>query len=259
MNESHERVHSLVSLAEVFTRLGRELNSRHSADEVLNTISNRAYEVVPAAEHAAISRGRHGKFETVAATSDVPPKVDQLQYDAGTGPCVDAILADTVYRVGDLAAEPRWPNFGRQAADQFGIRSMLSVRLFLEDDDLVAGLNLYASAADAFDESDETTAMLLATHGALALTAAKRQDKIDNLNRALESSRRIGAAIGVLIATHKVTYDQGFDLLRIASQSRHQKLSAIADEVLLTGTLELPSRPVPRARSATPDAQLDPR
>jgi len=238
----------LAALAETFTHLGRELNRQTSIDEVLATITSRAYEVVPSAEHAAISRGRRGKFETVAATSDLPRRVDQLQYDAGSGPCVDAILADTVFRVGDLSRDSRWPDFGRQAAERFGIRSMLSVRLFLEDDDLVAGLNLYASAKDAFDDSDTTTAMLLATHGALALTAARRQDKIEHLNRALETSRRIGAAIGILMATHRVTYDQGFDLLRIASQSRHSKLAGIAEEVLLTGTLDLPDRPTPRER-----------
>jgi GAF domain-containing protein len=175
-------------------------------------------------------------------------RVDQLQYDAASGPCVDAILADAVYRVSDLAVETRWPHFGRQAAEQYGIHSMLSVRLFFEDDDLVAGLNLYSSSTGAFDESDETTAMLLATHGALALTAAQRQNKIDHLNRALETSRRIGAAIGILMATHKVTYDQGFDLLRIASQSRHLKIANIAEEVLMTGALELPDRPTPRER-----------
>ena len=248
MAEWGHATQDLVSLAELFSRLGRELNTQRSVDEVLATVSRRAYEVVPSAEHVAISCGRHGRFETIAATSALPLRVDQLQYDAGSGPCVDAILGDTVFRVGDLATETRWPDFGRQAADQFGIHSMLSVRMFLEDDDLVAGLNLYASTTDAFDTSDETTTILLATYGALALTAAQRHDKIGHLNRALETSRRIGAAVGVLMATHKVTYEQGFDLLRIASQSRHQKLSGIAEEVLLTGTLDLPSSPKPRER-----------
>ena len=239
---------SLISLADVFSDYGRELAGQRSVDSVLTTISHRAYEAIPAAEHAAISRGRNGRFETIAATSDLPPKVDELQYAAASGPCVDSILDDTVYRVGDLATATRWPDFGQQAAEQYGIRSMLSVRMFIEDDDVVAGLNLYSSAVDAFDESDQITATLLATHGALAFTAAQRQDKIDNLNRALDSSRRIGAAIGILMATHKVTYQQGFDLLRIASQSSHRKLADLADDVMLSGTLELPSPPPRRTR-----------
>jgi hypothetical protein len=153
-----------------------------------------------------------------------------------------------VYLVDDLAHSGRWPEFGRQAAERYGIRSMLSSRLYLEGDDLLVGLNLYSSQVGAFDESDRTVATLLATHGGLALTAVGRQDKIDNLERALQTSRRIGMAIGILMATYKVTDEQGFDLLRIASQSNHRKLFDIADAVVQTGALELPPPPQPRHR-----------
>ncbi len=235
-------------LAQLFSRLGRELANQSSVEDVLSVVSHCAYEVIPAAEHAAVSRGRRGSFETVAATSDLPLSVDQLQYAAGAGPCVDAVLADTTYRVGDLALTSRWPDFGRQAVEQFGIHSMLSVGMHIENGDLLAGLNLYSSAVDAFDESDQTTATLLATHGGLALSLAERQNKIDNLNRALETSRRIGAAIGILMATHQVGYQQGFDLLRIASQTSHGKIAAIAEHVLAVGTLDLPEPPRRRER-----------
>lgn len=236
-------------LAEMFTRFGKELRGQPSTDAVLQAISRRAYEAIPSAECAAISRGRNGRFETIAATSDVPFKVDAIQYELLSGPCVDAILADTTFRVDDLATTSRWPEFGRRAVDSCGIHSMLSVRMYLEDDDQLVGLNLYATDVGAFDESDQTTAVLLATHGALAHAAAKRQDKIDNLERALQNSRRIGTAIGILMATYKVTDEQAFDLLRIASQTRHRKLADLAEDVLLTGALELPSPPEDRARS----------
>ena len=215
---------------------------------MLSIISHRAFEVIPAAEHAAVSRGRPGNFETIAATSDLPPRVDEIQYASGTGPCVDAIVEDTTFRVGDLTRTTRWPEFGQQAASEFGIHSMLSVRMYLEEGDLLAGLNLYSSAIDAFDESDETTAILLATHGALALTAAQRQDQVENLRRALVNSRHIGAAIGILMATYKTTEDEAFDLLRIASQARQRKLADIAEDVLLTGEIDLPNPPIHRKR-----------
>jgi GAF domain-containing protein len=244
--DDRERVH-LGALAERFTELGRDLRSHKSIDEVLRTITSRAYQLVPSAEHVAVSRGRKGNFETVASTSDVPPQVDQIQYDLHSGPCVDAILEDHTFRVGDLVTTQKWAEFGRRAAAEHGIHSMLSVRMYLEDDDLLAGLNLYSTAREAFDESDETTAALLATHGALALTAARRQDKIENLERALVTSRRIGVAIGILMARQMVTEEQAFDLLRIASQNSHRKLYDIAEEVAHTGALDVP--PVPRARS----------
>lgn len=65
--------------------------------------------------------------------------------------------------------------------------------------------------------------------------------KTENLHRALNSNREIGAAMGILMARHQLTSDQAFDLLRRASQSAHRKVVAIAAEVIETGALELPS------------------
>jgi transcriptional regulator with GAF, ATPase, and Fis domain len=238
---TRQTVGDQIELASSFAELGRKLTGHYDLDNTFSIITARAIDLVANAEHAAISRGRRGRFETVAATSDIPLLVDSVQYRLGSGPCVDAILEDHVYRAGDLGApDQRWPEFGRQAAERFGVNSLLSVRLFLEDDDMLAGLNLYSSKYDAYDEDDELTATLLATHGALAVAAAQRQDKIDNLAHALQTSRRIGAAIGVLMAMHKTTYDQAFDLLKIASQHTHRKLVDIAEDVLETGQIALP-------------------
>jgi AmiR/NasT family two-component response regulator len=61
-----------------------------------------------------------------------------------------------------------------------------------------------------------------------------------HLRRALDHSRDIGAAIGVLMAMKKVTRDEAFGLLRRASQDQNRKLYELALEVLSTG--ELPCR-----------------
>lgn len=100
------------------------------AETLLSVLTRRALEAVPAAEHAAITRGRDGHFETAAPTSDYPLAVDAIQYELGSGPCVDAILDDTIYRTGDIASDPRWPQFGRRAADQADLASMMSFRMF---------------------------------------------------------------------------------------------------------------------------------
>jgi AmiR/NasT family two-component response regulator len=50
------------------------------------------------------------------------------------------------------------------------------------------------------------------------------------------------------MARHKVTYEQAFDLMRIASQTTHNKLFAIAEDVIDTGALAMPSMPERRRR-----------
>jgi hypothetical protein len=58
-----------------------------------------------------------------------------------------------------------------------------------------------------------------------------------NLQVALTSNRRIGIAIGILMAHHRITDTAAFELLREASQRAHRKLRDIAEDVVLTGTL----------------------
>ena len=231
---------TLQHLAEAFARLEPHVLGSGPAQDVLSSITRDGVRVVRGAEHAAITRGRPGAFKTVAETSDLPLRVDTIQYDLGSGPCVDAIVDNTTYLCPELADEQRWPEFGRRAVEEAGVHSMLSYRMFLEGDDLIAGLNFYSSKPHAFDENAVTVGLLLATHGALAMSALRRGETAEHLARALESNREIGVAMGVLMSQHKITREQAFDLLRITSQHTHRKLSQIARDVADTGTLELP-------------------
>jgi hypothetical protein len=79
----------------------------------------------------------------------------------------------------------------------------------------------------------------------LELAVAAERNKAANLEVALASNREIGQAIGILMAAYKLTSQQGFDLLRMASQHAHRKLREVAREVCETGMLELPA---PRSR-----------
>jgi GAF domain len=115
-------------------------------------ISRAAVETVDGCDHAAISLvHRHRAIDTVAATDEVPTRVDAIQYEVGQGPCLNAIAEHEVFLADDLADDERWPNFSHRAVEETGVRSMLSFRLFLQDDTLGA-LNLYSRDVQAFDE-----------------------------------------------------------------------------------------------------------
>ena len=61
---------------------------------------------------------------------------------------------------------------------------------------------------------------------------------IGNLEIALTSARCIGAAVGIIMATEKITEERAFQVLRQASQDRNLKLRDVAEGLLLTGTLD---------------------
>jgi hypothetical protein len=240
---------SPLGLTELYAALGRRLSQPTTASEAFDSLCRTAVQMMPGASDAGITRawssGR--RFETVAATGDLPRAVDRIQYDLRSGPCVDAATEHTVFRTGDLRTDPRWPEFGRRASEETGTRSMLSVRLYTEGDadEQGAALNMYACEVDAFDDSDQLIGTLLASHGALAVAGAAARQKIANLEIALGSNRQIGVAIGILMAQYKITEEAAFDLLRIVSQHTQRKISDIAPDVVRTGTIELPDGRLP--------------
>jgi ANTAR domain/GAF domain len=228
-------------LVALYGDMDRALLLAVSGGDAVAAVAQLAVAAVPGVEQASISEGRDGRFRTLASTGEVALRGDKIQYELGFGPCVDAMIDDAVYRTGDVVAEPRWAGFGARAHAETGVVSMMSLRLYLEDDERIAGLNLYSTKPDAFDDAAQVIATVVATHTALALVAASAKQRAANLERALTSNRLIGIAIGVLMATHKVTRDDAFALLRMASQNANRKLVDVAEDVIHTGILELPT------------------
>lgn len=197
-----------------------------------------AQTAVPHAEHAALTLVREGRRpRTVASSDPVPLQVDELQYRMDDdGPCLDAATGPAVIRSDDVSVDERWPHFGPACVASTGVHSMLSLRLPLDGTDRGA-LNLYATEPGAFSSDDVVTGSLLAPFAAVVLEAHLRRQDVANLTAALETSRSIGTAVGILMATHHVKRDEAFELLRRASMDLNAKLRDIATEVELTGVL----------------------
>ncbi len=70
----------------------------------------------------------------------------------------------------------------------------------------------------------------------LEVEALSRQ--VDHLCRALDSSRTIGAAVGIVMQQLHLTQPHAFDFLVAASQHLNVKLHDVAADILETGDLE---------------------
>lgn len=101
---------SLRELAVLRGRIGQELTGSRTRTDTLGVVSRIAAEWVPGAAWASVTECRKDRFATVAATGDAARTLDAIQYDAGSGPCVDAIRRDTHCRSGDLSGDGggRW-------------------------------------------------------------------------------------------------------------------------------------------------------
>ena len=234
--------------ADRFAEVARSLVVEPTVVGTLERIVRLAATTIPGAEYAAITtKTRSESYKTIALTAELALQVDEIQYAANEGPCLTALQTMDITHTGDLTADGRWPVFGPAASKATGVMSMMSTPLYLEDSNVLGALNTYARKPDAFHEADRSGIAILATHSAIALTRAADREMNEHLENALRSNRKIGAAMGILMANHKLTEKQAFDALRIASQHSHKKLYDIASDVVETGHLELPWRRATRA------------
>jgi len=140
----------------------------------------------------------------------------------------------------DLAAEDRWPRYTAALLQHSPIRSVQAQPVRLADSELGV-LVLYAENAGHFPADGDQLGALLADHAAIGLSLLQSRHKTEHLTIALQNSREIGQAMGILMASRKITADAAFDLLRNASQRGHLKLREVAKDVVLTGQLPAPS------------------
>jgi GAF domain-containing protein len=192
-----------------------------------------ATELIAGCDVAGISVVRDGQIDTPAASHEALRRMDELQFEMEEGPCRDALKQHEVVLVSDLAEDPRWPRWGPQMVEELGVRSSLSLRLFLEGDDLGA-LNLYGYEPDAFDQEDLLDGLVLAAHAAVALANTLEQDQ---LKRALDTRRVIGEATGMLRERFDLSTDQAFGVLKRVSSEQNIKQFRVAHYLVETGHL----------------------
>jgi serine phosphatase RsbU (regulator of sigma subunit) len=175
-------------LSEAIAEVARRLEAQESAQKTLQTMVQLAVATIGGCDHAGVSIVEDS-IDTPAATDEIPRQVDAVQYDSGEGPCLSAIREHGVFWTDDLRQERRWPNFSSRATAETGVRSMLSFRLFLEEDTLGA-LNLYSRRVSAFDDDSLRVGEVFAAHAAVALKAAREHERAEALQDDLAGSRQ---------------------------------------------------------------------
>lgn len=217
--------------------------------DTLHRVAELTAKAVPPAAMTGITMLVDGKPDTAVFTDPTAPEIDQAQYDAGTGPCLDAFREGTVMVIEDTRLDDRWPEFGRAAAAH-GILSTLSVPLVAWGRGIGA-LNLYATELAAFTDADERAASAFAQQAAIALANARAyweaHDLSENLTEAMRSRAVIEQAKGIIMATSGVDADAAFQVLRQASQRTNRKLRDLAADIVRRAGEARDPRPPPPA------------
>lgn len=209
-------------------------------------VAGTALDLVASAEPAIVFSSlaeRSVRFTCDMCTVDIDDDGAEyrIQY-----PCVPVRPPETAWRsgLGHVSAPPRQsrdsPQFG-----QVHPSGQVVVPFAGSDDPAYRGVVMFGWVGRPAMAGDHLVARLLVEH-AVRTVAWQRTEKAvhharnaaDQLVTALNSSRRIGAAIGILMSVYRIPESRALATLRQASQLSNRKLHDLAADVVDTGWLD---------------------
>ena len=226
---------SRLSASTTTALLGIRLD-RRPLEEVLQEFVKITKDAVPGADEVSNTLVRDDKGWTAAYTGRLALDADELQYERGYGPCMDAGRTGTVLLIDDTRVETRWPDYTAHVAAR-GVLSSLSVPLPIQTD-VIGALNIYSREPSAFSPEAVEIAEELAGHVAVAvgnaIAVTEATTLVEQMRRAMDSRSIIDQAMGVIMAQNRCDADAAFAILTRASQNRNIKLREIARSAVMS-------------------------
>jgi GAF domain-containing protein len=224
---------------ELHQALARVVVADRELGDVLTEITGIARRAMPSIEAASVTLIRAEKPFTAAYDGQMALDADELQYERGYGPCVDAGRAGQMLLIDDMRNDQRWPDYAQHAAAH-GVLSSLSVPLPFQGA-TIGALNTYAGRPQFLDDNDVEIAEEVAAWVGVAVgnaeAAARTMEDPNHLRTAMMSRAVIEQAKGILMERHKIKEDEAYTILTHASQRTNTKLRDVASELVRTGAL----------------------
>lgn len=217
--------------SQVFARLNEVVYSGATTQAVYDAIVHATVELVDGCDRAAILLRDRERLTSAAATDAVARGIDELEVSIGDGPCLDAIVDEAMQFDPDLTTPTAWPGLAARVLADTPVRGMIGCRLLI-DGTKVGALDLFADQPGALTQRSVDQAAIMASLASVAIMTVRARGEAANLTRALDNSRAIGKAVGLIMAARKVDDDEAFQVLRKTSQDLNMKLSLVAEEIV---------------------------
>jgi GAF domain-containing protein len=226
--------HTQIDAQDAFAQLGRIVLGDQPLPAILEQVVLLARQVLPIPTQVSVTLITGDKPSTVAFTNDTAVALDERQYEAERGPCLDAAASGTMIGIPDIATDTRWPRFAATAAE-LGVLSSLSVPLPVQRE-ITGALNFYATEPAAFDDEATDLAQTFAAHAAVAAANVHLYESTatlaEQMRQAMATRAVIEQAKGIIMRDRKCTADEAFDALVGLSQESHLKLRDVAQQLV---------------------------
>ena len=173
---------------------------------------------------------------SVCTTDSVSALVEQLQYDLGEGPCVDAYHQDRPVLEPNLRdpISPRWPAFTEPAVEA-GVRAIFGFPLRVGAVRL-GSLNLYRDATGPLTDDQQADALLMSGIVAQALMLLQADAPAGTVSAELEANADfqyvVHQASGMVAAQLDVSVVQALIRLRAHAFGNDRALMEVAHDVV---------------------------
>lgn len=173
---------------------------------------------------------------SVCTTDEVSALIEQLQYDLGEGPCVDAHQLERPVLEPDLAdpSDPRWLAFAGPALDA-GVRAVFGFPLRVGAVRLGA-LNLYRDRPGPLDGEQHADALVMADVAAEAVLLLQAEAPVGEIAAELDAGGDfqyvVHQAAGMVSVQLDVTVGQALIRLRAYAFGNDRPLTQVARDVV---------------------------
>lgn len=226
--------HSDRVVADTFERLATYVVAEHTVDGTLQLVVDLAGSAIGGAEAVGISLMRKGSVVTAVSSKSKVLAIDDLQYQSGSGPCLQAMADGQMQLVESLLTDGRWPEFTNKALYE-GVLSIVAFPL-RSNEEVFGALNVYSPRERAFGEKSISVGEVFAARASVVLVNATRYEAATQLSsqleEALQSRAVIDQAKGILMEREKISADEAFEQLKSISQRSNIKVRELAQRIV---------------------------
>ena len=226
-----------------FAELATIRSGADPRDSVLQQVATLATRTIPGVGEASVTLVEDADPRTAAWTGSLAVELDERQYRAGFGPCVDASLSGQTILIDSHDDHSPYPFF-TDACRRHGVRYVLSAGLPTTQE-LVGALNLYTRDEQPVDNASIALAQAFAgvTAAAAANAALHRSTArlVDQLQNAVASRGVIEQAKGLVMGQLHCSPQDAFDVLVRASQHQNRKLRDVAAALVADSQRDSPA------------------
>lgn len=223
-------------LTAALAELARVEHGRTPLGEGARVVASTVRDLLTDETEVSVTLVGAGRPRTAAATGDVALRLDERQYAARTGPCLDAARSGRTVALALQEARGVYPEFVRSALDQHVSHSLSVPAPAPDRAGWRAALNVYVLSGRPFSAATRSGVERFAPYAGTFLANLDQHHAAvllaEGLQQAMRSRAVIEQAKGVLMAREHCSAEQAFELLVQKSQRDNVKLRDIAQALV---------------------------